>query len=189
MVLSATPANASRLLALRLLVGWALLLLLTPSANATIVSGYYDVPDGACAWNSLQPSSPFDRYAPWRGPLPEVEVDTLSGVISVYYPQVVTDSAETTSYTIEGVRYSGGRCSFCPYSGTQEPAWPEILQSGGIRYMPSPMAGPCFNGNAALPMACVQNQLLYPSAFVGEYYYPTQVLHAAMVFPWCVSAP
>ena len=154
-------------------------------ANADITSSsssYYSVPAGACSFEGAQLAS-FTTYGAWRGPLPEVKVDLASGTIVTYYPQLVT-----RTHYLEGVRFNEGKCSFCPYSSAPELPSKEPLFSGGIRnLMPPPMVGPCLDTAKALRMSCVQNQLLHPSAFVGEYYFPDQVLDDNIhSFPWCV---
>jgi hypothetical protein len=161
---------------------WALLLLLLArTARASIEAKYYySVPDNACTSTDGAASFIFERYGPWRQPLRPVQVDVARKTITAYYPEPLAGS-----YEVEGVRYDNSRCSFCPYGGPQEAPQPEILMSGGIRYPPLPMAGPCFDSLRSLPTSCVQHELLYPSAFVGEYYYPPQTLNEYVnQFPW-----
>ena len=51
---------------------------------------------------------------------------------------------------------------------------PEYLAAGGISNRHTPMYGPCLDGQASTKMACVQNLILYPPDFVGEYFFPDQ---------------
>jgi hypothetical protein len=140
---------------------------------------YYNVPNGACI-DTIGVSYEVNVYNSYRGPLTLPEVDLVTGMINSYYP-----NSSTLEYSTEGVRFIDPRCGFCPYSGPYEPSVrPEYLMSGGVRFSPDPMYGPCFDGKTSVRLNCVQNQLLYPPGFVGEYFYPNQDPDVFSGFPY-----
>jgi len=140
---------------------------------------YTDVPAGACSLLNAQ-WTPWTKYGPAYGPLRPVlyNASSAGGTLTLTYPVILTSSAPGVAWQIEAVRLNGTVCSFCPYSEYPEQVPPEYLNAGGIRDVPSPMYGPCFNGqpSTANTMSCVQDQLLYPPDFVGEYFFPNQVI-------------
>ena len=91
-------------------------------------------------------------FVPSRGPPSKVMVDINNGDLVAKYPGYTH-----ISYTHEGTRYNNSQCSFCPYSSSPpELLKTEYLLSGGIRLLPTPMYGPCFDGMASTKMNCVQ---------------------------------
>ena len=84
---------------------------------------------------------------------------------------------------LQGTRYNDSRCSFCPYSAEAPRA--EYFFPGGVRNRHTPMYGPCLDGLESIRMSCVQNLILYPPDFVGEYFYPEQRLVPRLIsFPY-----
>ena len=95
--------------------------------------------------------------------------DPVTDEIGVSYP--IETSVE---YQYEGSRYVDGNCTACRYSDEYVM---EAYFDGGVRAVNAPMYGPCIDGERSIKVACVQNMLLYPIQFVGEYYYPDQRPH------------
>ena len=120
-------------------------------------------------------------YGAWLGPL--IPVTVQNGMLVTHYPQLVN-----RTYSFEGSLINGSQCSFCPYSDFPQTVAPEYLAAGGIRSVPYPMYGPCFDGQPSTTQAnmlsCVQDQILYPREVAGEYFYPNQVLSPSVGFPW-----
>jgi hypothetical protein len=101
----------------------------------------------------------------WGRP-PPAAFDAATAQISISYPSI-----STAEYRYEGSRLLQGQCTECAYS---EEAQQEVFFDGGVRPGHTPMYGPCLDGERSLKMACVQNMLLQPLEFAGEYYYPDQ---------------
>ena len=90
------------------------------------------------------------------------------------------------SYQYDGVRSTiqqtqgGGICTYCKYDLDPNPDqyWAAFDQpNSSYLQLTQPynqMYGPCFNGLASTPMPCIQNEIFFPSAIVGYYYYPRQ---------------
>ena len=137
---------------------------------------YTDVPAGACSTSNAAWST-WNSYGPAYGPLKPVVYNASAATLTVTYPVIVTNSGPGVGWQTEAVRLNGTTCSFCPYSEYPEVVPPEYLNAGGLWNVPSPMYGMCFNGqpSTANTLSCVQDQLLYPPDFVGEYFYPDQV--------------
>lgn len=119
---------------------------------ASLVMNLYNVPSSLCQ-NNDGIDSKATYFEPSRGPPSQVTVDTSNGNLVAHYPGYTTKS-----YGYEGTRYyNNTQCSFCPYSSSPpEVLKTEYLLSGGIRLLPTPMYGPCFDGASSTKMNCVQ---------------------------------
>ena len=106
----------------------------------------------------------LEYFAPRYGAPPPATYDPATSKITVQYPGMTT-----AAYYYEGARYADGVCTECQY--TEPP-----VDNGGVRAVNAPMYGPCLDGQRSIKVACVQNMMLYPIEFVGEYYYPEQRL-------------
>ena len=151
---------------------WHLLVLLINTATvteATLNMDKYVVSSNLCTASSSSSSTLLRHYAPTRGPPQPVTVDNVSQQLIANYPADITEQ-----YFYEGTRYNASQCCFCPYSSAPEIIYPEYLMQGGIRLLPTPMYGPCLDGMPSLKMACIQNLILHPPEFVGEYFFPDQ---------------
>lgn len=143
--------------------------------NAVLDPNNYIVNQNFCTVDLAQSQKQLELFAPRWGPPPPVVVHGEE--LWVSYPM-----SRTLAYGYEGARYNETQCSFCPYSGSPEVLIPEYLGAGGVRNQHTPMYGPCLNGAASTKMPCVQNQILYPPDFVGEYYFPDQRLADPTLF-------
>ena len=162
-------------LLLLLFLSWA-----PPTRASLVLSQLYNVPQTLCPLAGRTPTA-VDAYGPWRGPLPPVTVNTAAGTLTAHYPPLMP-----LTYLTEGVLYNASLCGFCPYSESPPQDIPaEYLLPGGIRYLPMPMFGPCIDGQPSTHtlLSCIQNQILYPPDFVGEYFYPNQALNPYVGFP------
>lgn len=143
--------------------------------DTVLIPANYFVSSSYCTVDLAQSQKSFELFAPRWGPPPPVTVK--GGELLVSYPM-----SRTLAYGYEGARYNDSKCSFCPYSGSPEILLPEYLGAGGIRNQHTPMYGPCLNGAASTKMPCVQNLILYPPEFVGEYFFPDQRLADPTLF-------
>ena len=127
----------------------------TPSSTTTILEGY-------------------SSFSGWGQPQP-VQVDSVNSQLIVTYP-----ASFNSGYRYEATRSNFTVCSFCPYHQPPEVFFPEYFMVGGVRSTYTPMYGPCLDGHASMKIACVQDLIMYPIEFAGEYFYPDQ--HADALF-------
>ena len=133
---------------------------------------FYDVPVANCEILSIDvmPRRTLKAFSSVLGPITPVRLE--GGVVIASYPQLMTSPP---TYQIEAVRGNGLlQCSFCPYDNPPDGTAPTPLSAGGIAPERAPMYGPCLNRARSTKVACVQNTLLYPPTFVGEYFFPDQ---------------
>ena len=157
---------------------WALLLLAcAPLARGSIDAGYYYLADPSACDDRQKPLRTYQAFGASSGPIPPVQIDSVTNEFILSYPASVQ-----STYTLEGVRSSDYQCSYCAVGIAPElPPTPfEFLAAAGTRSAYFPMLGPCFDGAAAAAnrMSCVQNELLYPPSYCGEYFFPNQILDA-----------
>ena len=130
-------------------------------------------PNTYCAYN--QNNIAYRAYRARRGPLPPVRVEA-NGDLSISYP-----ATDPSTYRLEGVLSDDitGACHYCPYSEPPQVVLEEYVPSSGIRNLPNPMYGPCFDGQPSVlnRMGCVQNMALFPPDYCGEYFFPNQKLN------------
>ena len=69
----------------------------------------------------------------------------------------------------------------CPYHNdpNPDPYWAHVLGGPGADPLlgddeHKAMYGPCFNGAASQPMACIQHPALFPPEIFGPFFYPAQ---------------
>ena len=141
-----------------------LLLCAAAIAGAVLNMEKYFVPSNLCVTDIANVRT-LQYFNARFGPLPPVTVN--GGELLVSYPTTVHKD-----YSYEGTRFNASRCSFCPYSA--EAPRPEYFFAGGVRNRHIPMYGPCLDGLESIRMPCVQNLVLYPPDFVGEYFFPEQ---------------
>ncbi len=175
----------------RVLLGCLGLLCFGRITDASLVNGsYYSVPQNLCVTLFTQgtTTTPYTFFGDWRGPLPPVGVDLVTNTLVFQLPKPV----DTRRYTTEAVRYnlntgsaSDLKCGFCPYSAWPEEPWVEYRGVAGMRMSPTPMYGPCIDGDGSIDnrMTCVQHTALFPPAFCGEYFYPDQTQDPLQSFP------
>ena len=164
---------------MRSVVAFLLLGLAWPAARASLDMSKYILDATACDESSPGLTSiPYGTFGLYRGPLRAVQVDNATNELIITYP--ADNAGGDLVYKLEGVRLNYSICSYCPYSAWPEAQYPEYIPSSGIRNVPAPMYGPCFDGQASTVnrMSCVQNLALYPPDFCGEYFYPDQTLDA-----------
>ena len=130
-----------------------------------------------CTVNVNAAAQPVQYFAPRMGPPSPVRVD--GGQLLASYPV-----PKTLNYFFEGARYNLSQCSFCPYSGAPEVLLPEYFLAGGMRIEHTAMYGPCLDGWPSTKIPCVQNLVLYPPDFVGEYFFPDQRVANPTLFPF-----
>lgn len=157
-------------------------LALLRAAHAVLnMDNYYFDDLSYCTYN-LAHTQNLQYFGPrWGAPAP---VQAAGGELWVSYP-----TPSTLTYGYEGSRYNASRCSFCPYSNSPpEARAPEYLAPGGLRDRHMPLHGPCLNGAPSTRMPCVQNLLLHPPEFVGEYFYPEQRVADPRLFAFPFAA-
>jgi len=124
--------------------------------------------DNAMCGADMPALKKYLRYSSLSGPLVD-PVRIENGELKPSYPTAITDA-----YNYEGSRRNGSKCLFCPYHQYPDEFAPEWFLLGNIRFLPTPMYGPCFNGQKSAKINCVQNLLFFPPEFAGEYFYPDQ---------------
>ena len=123
-----------------------------------------------CDFGSSAPLYSLNFFQSTFYPVQPVTVDGTY-LIAMYPPLL------TASYHVESVRSLSVSipCSVCPYDDPIDGISGRMAYGiGGVPYDPSPMYGPCLDNARSKKTACVQNTLLFPPTFVGEYFYYDQ---------------